>query len=37
MITGTWYSPNPIGLDGLPVEGEIANKEFIDYGIPDVR
>ena len=34
--TGTWYSPNPIGLDGLPVEGEIANKEFIDYGIPDV-
>ncbi|PCJ38648.1 MAG: flavoprotein [Moraxellaceae bacterium] len=35
--SGTWHSPNPIGLDGLPVPGERENKAFIQYGIPDVR
>ena len=34
--SGTWSSPNPIGLDGLPVPGERENAEFITYGIPDV-
>ena len=33
--SGTWYSPNPMGWDGMPVAGEIANKESIFYGIPD--
>ena len=34
--SGTWIRPNPIGLDGLPIEGEIENAERISYGIPDV-
>ena len=34
--SGTWIRPNPIGLDGLPVEGEIENAGRISYGIPDV-
>ncbi|OUR95686.1 flavoprotein [Halobacteriovorax marinus] len=33
--TGTWFSPNPIGVDGLPVAGEIENSDLIHYGIPD--
>ena len=35
--SGTWTTPNPIGTDGLPVEGEIENADRIIYGIPDVR
>ncbi len=35
--SGTWFSPNPIGLDGLPVPGERENQQAIHYGIPDVR
>jgi thioredoxin reductase len=34
--SGTWYNPNPIGLDGLPVPGERKNRDAITYGIPDV-
>ncbi|MBX2819553.1 MAG: NAD(P)-binding domain-containing protein [Rhodothermaceae bacterium] len=34
--SGTWYTPNPIGTDGLPVAGEEENKDYISYGIPDV-
>ncbi|CAA0102176.1 Ferredoxin--NADP reductase [BD1-7 clade bacterium] len=34
--SGTWFKPNPIGLDGLPVPGEIENAAHITYGIPDV-
>ncbi|ESP94182.1 NAD(P)-binding domain-containing protein [Pseudoalteromonas luteoviolacea] len=34
--SGTWSNPNPIGLDGLPVPGEIMNKDAIRYGLPDV-
>lgn len=34
--SGTWTKPNPIGADGLPVEGEIENADRIVYGIPDV-
>jgi thioredoxin reductase len=32
----TWGAPNPLGIDGLPVEGERENARSIDYGIPDV-
>lgn len=35
--TGTWGTPNPIGLDGLPVPGEAVNADRIAYGIPDVN
>ncbi|MEO7221679.1 MAG: NAD(P)-binding domain-containing protein [Devosia sp.] len=34
--SGTWHRPNPIGIDGLPVPGEIGN-ERIAYGIPDIE
>ncbi|NER53018.1 MAG: NAD(P)-binding domain-containing protein [Symploca sp. SIO1A3] len=34
--SGTWYNPNPIGLDGLPVPGESQNQDTIAYGIPDI-
>ncbi len=34
--SGTWYNPNPIGLDGLPVPGETQNQDAITYGIPDI-
>jgi NADPH-dependent 2,4-dienoyl-CoA reductase/sulfur reductase-like enzyme len=35
--SGTWGNPNPIGLDGRPVDGEAENADRISYGIPDVR
>lgn len=34
--SGTWGSPNPMGVDGLPVEGETEAGDRIAYGIPDV-
>ena len=34
--SGTWATPNPIGSDGLPAIGEIANKARIFYGIPNI-
>lgn len=34
--SGTWFQPNPIGVDGLPVEGEAAAGDRIAYGLPDV-
>ncbi|NRP70518.1 Ferredoxin--NADP reductase [Ensifer psoraleae] len=34
--SGTWTQPNPIGIDGLTVTGEIAARDQIAYGIPDV-
>lgn len=34
--SGTWFVPNPMGVDGLPVPGERANAARIAYGIPDV-
>jgi thioredoxin reductase len=34
--SGTWVRPNPIGIDGLPVDGEAENADRIAYGIPDV-
>ncbi|MGQ9371303.1 NAD(P)-binding protein [Azospirillum sp. ST 5-10] len=34
--SGTWFAPNPMGVDGLPVPGEGAAADRIAYGIPDV-
>jgi hypothetical protein len=34
--TGTWGLPNPIGANGVPAVGELANAARIFYGIPDV-
>jgi glycine/D-amino acid oxidase-like deaminating enzyme len=34
--SGTWESPNPLGANGLPAEGEAEQGERIHYGIPDV-
>lgn len=34
--SGTWFSPNPMGADGLPVSGEPEAADRIAYGIPDV-
>ncbi|MCT2530147.1 NAD(P)-binding domain-containing protein [SAR92 clade bacterium H921] len=34
-VSGTWATPNPIGLDGLPVPGETENQDAIAYGLPD--
>lgn len=34
--TGTWGSPNPVGVAGLPADGEPESAGRIHYGIPDV-
>lgn len=34
--SGTWHSPNPLGVDGMPVLGEGETSPAITYGIPDV-
>ena len=34
--TGTWFSPNPAGVDGLPALGEERDHPQIAYGMPDV-
>ncbi len=34
--SGTWSSPAPAGAHGLPVPGEVAHRDRIAYGIPDV-
>ncbi|MCC7275048.1 MAG: NAD(P)-binding domain-containing protein, partial [Alphaproteobacteria bacterium] len=34
--SGTWFTPSPMGIDGLPVPGEDAAAERIVYGIPDI-
>lgn len=34
--SGTWTKPNPIGASGRPAAGEIALRDHIAYGIPDV-
>jgi hypothetical protein len=34
--SGTWWRPNPIGIDGLAVPGERDAAARIAYGIPDV-
>jgi thioredoxin reductase len=34
--SGTWFSPNPAGVDGLPALGETADHPQIAHGMPDV-
>ena len=34
--SGTWFSPNPAGADGLPAIGEERTQAQIAYGMPDV-
>jgi hypothetical protein len=34
--TGTWFSPNPAGFDGLPATGEEELPDRIACGMPDV-
>ena len=34
--TGTWFSPNPAGANGLPATGEHEFQARIAYGMPDV-
>jgi thioredoxin reductase len=34
--SATWQTPNPLGADGLPAEGEATFSERIAYGIPDI-
>ena len=34
--SGTYTSPNPLGANGAPAIGELANADRIVYGIPDV-
>lgn len=34
--SGTWGQPNPMGIDGLPVPGEVAAADLIAHGLPDV-
>jgi hypothetical protein len=35
-VTGTWFSPNPAGADGLPALGEEDTQDRIAYAMPDV-
>ena len=34
--TGTWFTPNPAGADGLPAIGEHPGHPQVAYGMPDV-
>jgi hypothetical protein len=34
--SGTWGTPNPLGANGLPADGERDHAGVIAYGIPDV-
>jgi thioredoxin reductase len=34
--SGTWFSPNPAGANGLPAKGERENASRIAYGMPNV-
>ena len=35
-VSGTWFSPNPAGSNGLPARGEIDHRNHIAYAMPDV-
>ncbi|CCD96542.1 conserved exported hypothetical protein [Bradyrhizobium sp. ORS 375] len=35
-VSGTWFSPNPAGGNGLPALGEAEHRARIAYGMPDV-
>lgn len=35
-VSGTWFSPNPSGANGLPAIGEAELSRHVAYGMPDV-
>lgn len=35
-ITGTWFTPNPAGANGLPAIGETEVQDRVAYGMPDI-
>jgi len=35
--SGTWFSPNPAGSNGLPAIGEAERADRVAYGMPDIR
>ena len=35
--SGTWFSPNPAGSNGLPAIGEADSADRVAYGMPDVK
>ncbi|MBO0331378.1 NAD(P)-binding domain-containing protein [[Muricauda] lutisoli] len=35
--SGTWHNPNPMGSGGIFAVGELENRKFIHYGMPDVK
>jgi thioredoxin reductase len=35
-VSGTWFSPNPAGANGLPALGEVEARSKISYAMPDV-
>ncbi|MBK1634082.1 FAD-dependent oxidoreductase, partial [Thiohalocapsa halophila] len=35
--SGTWFSPNPAGANGLPAIGEAAARGHVSYTMPDVH
>jgi glycine/D-amino acid oxidase-like deaminating enzyme len=36
-VSGTWFSPNPAGANGLAALGEAEHAEHIAYAMPDIR
>ena len=34
--SGTWCTPNPLGVNGLPAHGEPGSADLIDHALPDV-
>ncbi|MCK1361564.1 NAD(P)-binding domain-containing protein [Bradyrhizobium sp. 199] len=36
-VSGTWFSPNPAGSNGLPAIGERKRADRIAHGMPDLR
>jgi hypothetical protein len=35
-VSGTWRTPNPLGVNGLPAHGEPEAADLIDHALPDV-
>jgi thioredoxin reductase len=34
--SGTWHSPNPLGVNGLPAHGEADAVDLVEHALPDV-
>ncbi|WP_437397392.1 NAD(P)-binding domain-containing protein [Flagellimonas lutimaris] len=35
--SGTWHNPNPVGSGGIFAIGELENRKYIHYGMPDIK